>query len=103
MKEHYLLSYVKMKIIHFQIFDFFEDSIDSLGQGNETYRILKRANRVLQSIDEEIEISIIKSIAIIHMINNFTVIKPNKNVIRSLYSVEGEETLQKLIKENKNN
>ena len=34
------------------------------------------------------------------MINNFTVIKPNKNVIRSLYSVEGEETLQKLIKEN---
>ena len=82
------------------IFDFFEDSIDSLGQGNETYRILKRANRVLQSIDEEIEISIIKSIAIIHMINNFTVIKPNKNVIRSLYSVEGEETLQKLIKEN---
>ena len=82
------------------IFDFFEDSIESLGQENEIYRILKRANRVLQSIDEEIEISIIKSIAIIHMINNFSLIKPNKSIIRNLYGIEGEETLQKLIKEN---
>lgn len=82
------------------IYDFFEDGIDALGQGDEIYKILKRTNRVLQNIDEEISVSIIKSIAIIHMLNNFSLIKPDKGIIKNLYGIEGEESLQKLIKEN---
>lgn len=83
------------------IYDFFEDSIESLGKTDEIYNILKRANRVIQNLHDEIDVSIIKSIAIIHMINNFMLIKPDNIMIKNLYGIEGEDALQKLIKENK--
>lgn len=82
------------------IFDFFEESIQNLGQGDEIYKILKRANRVLQNIEDELEVKVIKSIAIIQMINNFSLIKPGVKSIKQLYGEKGEEVLINLIKQN---
>lgn len=82
------------------IFDFFEESMENLGQGDEIYKVLKRTNRVLQDIEDELEVKVIKSIAIIQMINNFSLLKPGIRAIKQLYGKKGEEVLIKLIKEN---
>ncbi|UEL46430.1 hypothetical protein [Terrisporobacter hibernicus] len=82
------------------IFDFFEEGIENLGKGDEIYKILKRTNIVLQNIEDELEIKVIKSIAIIQMINNFSLLKPGIRSIKQLYGEKGEEVLIKLIKEN---
>ena len=82
------------------IFDFFEESIENLGQGDEIYKILKRTNRVLPNIEDDLEVKVIKSIAIIQMINNFSLLKPGVRAIKQLYGEKGEEVLIKLIKEN---
>lgn len=82
------------------IFDFFEESIENLGQGDEIYKILKRTNRVLQNIEDELEVKVIKSIAIMQMVNNLSLLKPGIRVIKQLYGEKGEEVLIKLIKEN---
>lgn len=82
------------------IYDYFEDNIESLGYTNEITKILSRANRVIESLDMDIDKNVIKSLAIIHMVNNFTLIKPDLKIIKIIYGEEGEISLLNLIKEN---
>ncbi len=82
------------------IFDYFEDNILSLGYTDEINKILIKANKIIEQLDGKLKKDIVKSIAIIHIINNFTVIKPNKAIIKTLYGNEGENILNELIKKN---
>lgn len=82
------------------IFDFFEESIENLGQGDEIYKILKRTNRVLQNIEDDLEVKVVKSISIIQMINNFSLLKPDVRTIKQLYGEKAEDVLINLIKQN---
>lgn len=82
------------------IYDYFEDNIESLGYTNEVTKILTRSNRVIEILETDIDKEIIKALAIIHMVNNFTLIKPDLKIIKLIYGEEGEKSLQNLIKEN---
>lgn len=82
------------------IYDYFEDNILTLGYTDEINRILIKANKVIEQLDTKLKKDIVKSIAIIHMINNFTVIKPNKVTIKTLFGSDGEKVLGELIKDN---
>lgn len=82
------------------IYDYFEDNIVGLGYSDEINKILTISNKVIEKLDTKLEKDIIKSISIIHMINNFTVIKPNESIIENLYGEEGIKVLRKLIGNN---
>lgn len=82
------------------IYDYFEDNIMSLGYTDETHKILIRANKIIDQLDNELCKNIVKSIAIIHMINNFSMIKPNHSSIEILYGDNGIKALKQLMENN---
>jgi len=82
------------------VYNYFEDNIESLGYTDEATKILNKANRVIESLDKDIDKVIIKSLAVLHMVNNFTLLKPDLKIIKLIYGEEGEKSLLNLIKEN---
>ncbi|MDK2584454.1 hypothetical protein QOZ83_01160 [Romboutsia sedimentorum] len=82
------------------IYDYFEDNIMSLGYNDEVNKILLKSNNILEQLSSKLEKDIVKSIAIIHMVNNFNIIKPNYTIIDTLYGEEGLNTLKSLVKNN---
>ena len=82
------------------IYDYFEDNIMSLGYTDEINKVLLKANKVIDKLNTKLEKDIVKSIAIIHMINNFNVIKPNYAIIETLYGQGGLNILKNLVENN---
>ena len=82
------------------LYNYFEDNIESLGYTDEATKILNKANRVIELLDNDIDKVIIKSLAVLHIVNNFTILKPDLKIINLIYGEEGEKSLLNLIKEN---
>lgn len=83
------------------LYDYFESDIINLEYNDELYKTWRKTNDVLQKIETPLEKKIIKSISIMQMINNFSVLKPNSKIIEEMYpAYESKNTLEKLIEKN---
>ncbi|OPJ55646.1 hypothetical protein [Alkalithermobacter paradoxus] len=82
------------------LYDYFEDNIISLGYTDEIYKVWRKASNALEKLEEDLEKEIVKTIAILHIINNFSLLKPTKQIIKFLYNNEGLNALENLIRNN---
>lgn len=82
------------------IYDYFENTILNSGLSDKFVTIVKDAKDLINALNDKTSKSILKTIAIVYVINNFSELKPDRNLIKELYGENGISLVEKLIKEN---
>ena len=82
------------------IYDYFENSILNSGLNDKFVDIVKDTKDLIKTFKDEKSKSILKTIAIVYVINNFSELKPDRNLIKELYGENGLLLIDKLIIEN---
>lgn len=82
------------------IYDYFEGNILNSGLVDKFVSIIKDTKVLLASLEDEISKSILKTISILYVVNNFYEIKPDRKLIEELYGGKSSKYIDKLIEEN---
>lgn len=83
------------------IYDYFESNILSSNLADKFVSVIKDTRILLSSLEgDNISKSILKTISIIYVVNNFYEIKPDRKLIEELYGKSSLEYIDKLIEKN---